>query len=144
MLTAYHSTKTLIIKLTSWAALESNSLLSWNFGSKKIFGPKKIWVQKILGPKKFWVKKILGQKSFGTKIIFDGKKLVEKNFWVQKNFGSKKILSPKKLWVQKNLSLQNILSKKFVVPPSYGIGLSMVGWISRGGLGWGFHSLALE
>ena len=91
---------------TSWAALESNSLLSWNFGSKKSFRAKRI-----LGPKIFGSKQILGSKKF----------------WVQKIFGSKK------LWVQKNLSLQNILSQKFLVPPSYGIGLSMVGWISRGG-----------
>ena len=82
----------------------------------------------MLGQKKLWV-----QKYFGSKKIVGPKKS-----------GSKKILGPKKLWVQKNLSLQNILSQKFLVPPSYGIGLSMVGWISRGGLGWGFHSLALE
>ena len=64
----------------------------------------------------------------------------------QKKCGSKNILGPKKLWVQKDLSLENILSKKFLVlhPHPYGIGLSMVGWIGRGGLGWGFHSLALE
>ena len=32
-------------KRTSWAALESNSLLSWNFGSEKFLGRKKFWVQ---------------------------------------------------------------------------------------------------
>ena len=31
---------------TSWAALESNSLLSWNFWSEKFLGPKNVWVQK--------------------------------------------------------------------------------------------------
>ena len=68
--------------LTSWAALESNSLLSWNFLSKKFLGPKEFWVQKtfgskkVLGPKMFWV-----QKIFESKTNFGFTK-----FWVQKNF----------------------------------------------------------
>ena len=96
-------------------------------------GQKNFGTEKILGPKKFWV-----QKHFGSKKILGPKNVwVKKNFWL-KNFGSKKIVG------QKNLGLQNILSQKILVPLSYGIGLSMVGWISKGGLGWGFHSLALE
>ena len=81
-------------------------------------GPKKVWVQKsfgskkVLGPKKFWVQKILGPKKL----------------WVQKNFASKKILGPKK-FESENYFESNI----FAAPPSYGIGLSMVCWISRGG-----------
>ena len=51
-----------------------------------------------------------------------------KTFWVQKYYGSRKIV---------DLSLKNILSEKFLVlsPLPYGIGLTKVGWIGRGG-GW--------
>ena len=47
-----------------------------------------------------------------------------KKFWFQK---PKKNVDPKKF------ESENILSQTCLVPPSYGIGLSMVGWISRGG-----------
>ena len=52
-----------------------------------------------------------------------------KTFWVQKYYGSRKIV---------DLSLKNILSQTFLVPRlPYGMGLSKVGWIGRGGLGVG-------
>ena len=52
----------------------------------------------------------------------------------KKNVGSKKIVGPK------TLSLKNVLSQKNFATPSphpYGIGLSKVGWIGRGGVGMG-------
>ena len=52
-----------------------------------------------------------------------------KTFWVQKYYGSRKIV---------DLSLKNILSQTFLVPRlPYGMGLSKVGWIGRGGVGMG-------
>ena len=55
-------------------------------------------------------------------------------FCVQKRFCIKKILGQKIFWVKKNrgpkkFKSENILSQTFLVPPSYGIGLNMVGWI---------------
>ena len=48
-----------------------------------------------------------------------------KTFWVQKYYGSRKIV---------DLSLKNILSQTFLVPHlPYGMLLSKVGWIGRGG-----------
>ena len=74
-----------------------------NFGSKKIWGPKKCWTRKkILFPKSFKFKnflgpiKIAGSKMFGHEIILGLKK-----FWVRKKFGSKEIWS-KKILVHKN------------------------------------------
>ena len=53
-----------------------------------------------------------------------------KTFWVQKYYGSRKIV---------DLSLKNILSQTFLVPHlPYGMLLSKVGWIGRGvGVGMG-------
>ena len=79
-------------------------------------------------------KKFGCENNFGSKKILVPKKCVigkikvPKNFWVRKNFGSKKIVGPK------NLSEKNFESKIFAPPPlPYGIELSKVGWIGRGG-----------
>ena len=80
---------------------------------------------------------------FGWKKLRFQKKFWSEKFWVQKHFGSKKFGS-KKLWVQKILESVKYFESKMFGPTSYGRGLIMVGWISREGLGWGFHSLALE
>ena len=59
----------------------------------------------------------------------------KKSFWVQRKF-----LGPKILWVPKN-----ILSQQFLVPHlPYGIGLSKVGWIGRGGVGMGVPFLGFN
>ena len=50
------------------------------FGSKKIFGAKKIW------DNNFWIKKILGPKL--------GKSFIGSQICGPKNFGFKKILCP--------------------------------------------------
>ena len=113
-----------------WKKFWAKKIFEKKFGSKK-------YLRKILGPKNIW-------KIFG-------KILIQKNFGSEKNFGSKKILVqkkvlsernkvPKKCWVkfcvQNNCgskeyeSEKNFESKFFgPSPSSYGIGLSMVGWI---------------
>ena len=59
-----------------------------------------------------------------------------KTFWVQKYYGSRKIV---------DLSLKNILSQTFLVPHlPYGMGLSKVGWIGRGGVGMGVPFLGFN
>ena len=59
-----------------------------------------------------------------------------KTFWVQKYYGSRKIV---------DLSLKNILSQTFLVPRlPYGMGLSKVGWIGRGGVGMGVPFLGFN
>ena len=90
---------------------------------KKI-GSKKCW------SKKFWIKNLKVQKIFGSK------NFRSKNFWVQKNCGSKKIVGPKINLGPKNCGSKKFESEKYfeskiLAPPpsSYGIGLSMVGWI---------------
>ena len=40
---------------TSWANARVKLHPQVQFGSKRILGPKKCWVQKVLIPKKFWV-----------------------------------------------------------------------------------------
>ena len=75
--------KILFLKILLWAK---------NFGSQKMFGPKKMWVLvwKTLCPKKSWV-----QKNFGSKEFWVQRILGLKEFWVQKNFASKNILAYK-------------------------------------------------
>ena len=59
---------------TSWAALESNSLFSWNFGSTKIVGQKQFWVQKNFESKtNFGSKNIVGLKKFESAKYFESK-----------------------------------------------------------------------
>ena len=59
-------------------------------------------------------------------------------------------MGPKILWVQKNCGSKKIESEKyfeskFFVPPlPYGIGLSKVGWIGRGGVGMGVPFLGFN
>ena len=54
------------------------------------------------------------------------------NNFFEKNFGSKKILGPKKLESEKYFESKLLVPP----PPSYGIGLSMVGWIGVPFLGF--------
>ena len=62
------------------------------FGPQKIVRPKILWGKKFCVPKKSWVQKMLGEKFRPEKF------LGLKNFLVQKNFGSKKIIGPKRFF----------------------------------------------
>ena len=95
--------------------------------------------QKTIWIKMFYPIFFSGRNKCLSKIILSKNIWSPKKFWVQKNFESKKIVGPKKFESKKYFE-----SKFFGPPPPYSIGLSMVGWIGRGGLGWGFHFLALE
>ena len=57
-----------------------------------------------------------------------------------------KNLGPKNFWSEKYVFSKNILSKKFFAPPPlpYGIGLSKVDWIGRGGIGMGVPFLGFN
>ena len=58
---------------------------------------KKFKVQKMSGPIMFWALKNIGQKEFGTKQNLRSKQILDlKKFWVQKNFGSQKMIGLKK------------------------------------------------
>ena len=63
-----------------------------NFGSKKIWGPKKCWTRKkILFPKSFKFKNFLGPIKIAGSKMFDRKKLRLKKILGQKKFGVQKI-----------------------------------------------------
>ena len=75
----------------------------------------------------------------------------QKKFRFQKIFGSKKILGKKRFWVQKKCGPKKIESEKYFEskifgphPHPYGIGLSMVGWIGRRGVGMGVPFLGFR
>ena len=89
----------------------------------------------------FWV-----QKKFGSKKILGPKK-----FWVQKNFGSKKVLGQKKIWVNNQVWVHKILrpkkfeSAKYSVSKSFGPPflrhrVKYGGLNKQMGVKWGFHT----
>ena len=75
---------------------------------QKVFGPKNFGFRNIMGPEKFEAKlpENLGVPIFVVPKEFRDPKKFGPKFWVQKNFGSRKILGLEKFWILKNSGSQ--------------------------------------
>ena len=96
--------------------LEKNILLKKNLVGKKYWFKKNVWY-KNFGGKHFFQKNIFGQQIFlgrGRNWAVVNKKFCQKNIWVEKILGKKK-LGWKNIWLKQICGWKKMLVRKFLV-----------------------------